>query len=556
MDCTNLARPRLISPTEDHGEYLALSYVWGNSEQAHQTTTSNVSAYERGINPRMLPQTLRDAIRVTHMLGFRSLWVDSLCILQDSPEDKAQEISGMHHIYRNAQLTIMAAGAQSVAAGFLCKRDPLYNDDQYIPDESEPPIPEDVALPFICPPRPATSMGSWDDRSAPQLQVGQMFVADSSTALWRSHSAELWRMSTRAWCLQEYLMSARALIFSPRTLLFKCLAGTRGVGGSLCAMFKEPRLPNTLFLPIPPEVEPGSKEWKDTHTAWLGVVKDYSRRSASVESDKLVACAAIAEQFHRALRSDYLAGLWRSDTLLTNLLWEADKVESSMLGRRHTRPTVYRAPSWSWASLEGIIQQSSLYIMDFEDTQTVALAKVVQCVVTLEDAALPFGRVTGGTLVLRGALIPCRGGRADRYAPACWTVPLPSLEHAQHKQWGLGGVNAEGEDELGDTMNAGDSVDVTLDCDADELPGEMWVVPLVRSVWSGRRVHFSGIVLERIAPLSSSSQAGHQKTRFRRCAYFRKLLMEMETDSEHPLWGPLTQAVMDGECPSMEIEIV
>lgn len=139
MDCTNLARPRLISPTKDHGEYLALSYVWGNSEQAHQTTTSNVSAYERGINPRMLPQTLRDAIRVTHMLGFRSLWVDSLCILQDSPQDKAQEISGMHHIYRNAQLTIMAAGAQSVEAGFLCKRDPLYNDDQYIPDESNLP---------------------------------------------------------------------------------------------------------------------------------------------------------------------------------------------------------------------------------------------------------------------------------------------------------------------------------------------------------------------------------------------------------------------------------
>ncbi|EIW52296.1 HET-domain-containing protein, partial [Trametes versicolor FP-101664 SS1] len=375
VDCTNLARPR--------GEYLALSYVWGNSEQAHQTTTSNVSAYEHGINPRMLPQTLRDAIRVTHMLGFRSLWVDSLCILQDSPEDKAQKINGMHHIYRNAQLTIMAAGAQSVDEGFLCRRDPLYNDDQYIADESEPPIPEDVALPFICPPRPATSMG---------------------TALWRSHGAELWRMSTRAWCLQEYLMSARALIFSPRTLLFKCLAGTRGVGGSLCAMFKEPRLPNTLFLPIPPEVEPGSKEWKDTHTAWLGVVKDYSRRSASVESDKLVACAAIAEQFHRALRSDYLAGLWRSDTLLTNLLWEDDKVESSMLGRRHTRPTVYRAPSWSWASLDGVIQQSNLYTMDFEDTQTVALAKVVECVVTLEDAALPFGRVTGGTLVLRGAL--------------------------------------------------------------------------------------------------------------------------------------------------------
>lgn len=62
----------------------------------------------------------------------------------------------------------------------------------------------------------------------------------------------------------------------------------------------------------------------------MEVVYDYTRRTASDESDKLVACAAVAEQFHLLLGSEYLAGLWRSDTtLLTQLLWRVFVGESS-----------------------------------------------------------------------------------------------------------------------------------------------------------------------------------------------------------------------------------
>ncbi len=71
VDCTDLARPRLVSTMNgEQGEYLALSYVWGG-DQIHKTTKSNISTYEQGISPSLLPATIRDAIRVTHMLGFR-----------------------------------------------------------------------------------------------------------------------------------------------------------------------------------------------------------------------------------------------------------------------------------------------------------------------------------------------------------------------------------------------------------------------------------------------------------------------------------------------------
>ncbi len=82
--------------------------------------------------------------------------------------------------------------------------------------------------------------------------------------------------------------------------------------------------------------------------AWIDIVEDYSLRMASDESDKLVACAAIAEQFHRVLRCDYLAGLWRSHTLLIHLLWHANTNETDsgpiQVGYQYyARPTVYSA---------------------------------------------------------------------------------------------------------------------------------------------------------------------------------------------------------------------
>jgi hypothetical protein len=67
----------------------------------------------------MLPQTIQDAISVTHRLGIRYLWVDALCIIQDNPIDKSTEINAVGANYKNATLTISAASAASVELGFL-----------------------------------------------------------------------------------------------------------------------------------------------------------------------------------------------------------------------------------------------------------------------------------------------------------------------------------------------------------------------------------------------------------------------------------------------------
>lgn len=348
---------------------------------------------------------------------------------------------------------------------------------------------------------------------------------------------ELGRMSTRAWCMQEYLMSPRALIFTPTSLLFRCLTTTQAVGDSFCHIYNEPRIPRSLFLPMTaPAAEPGSKEWKDMHTAWMTVVEDYTRRAAGYESDKLVACAAIAEQFQGALRCEYLAGLWRSDALLVHLLWMARTQQDDSPASRHTRPAEYRAPSWSWAAIDGPVvseQGQSLNSGDFAEPRTVALAEVVDCWVIPKNPALPFGQVKDGALSLRGTLIPCSGGPRAESIYGKWCVPLPSFEKAWHRKGGLGDkLSSDEEDTEVYSPNPRDGAMFIMDCNVDELPRSMWLVPFEWSTDSDGHRWVHGVVLD-LAPLSRiSSGPAPQKTRFWRIGYF---LDRVEANSEHAL---------------------
>jgi len=87
------------------GHYVALSYCWGGP-QTFATTASTLAEKIAGFNIDELPQTLKDAGQVTQNLGFQYLWIDSQCIIQDSPEDKGHEVSRMADIYKGAYVTV------------------------------------------------------------------------------------------------------------------------------------------------------------------------------------------------------------------------------------------------------------------------------------------------------------------------------------------------------------------------------------------------------------------------------------------------------------------
>ena len=92
--------------------YVALSYVWG-SKKNYTTNIFNIRIHQQqGSLEKFLdeiPRVIRDAIDLVRRLGLRYLWVDSLCIVQNSKRSWNLNSRVMNLIYGNAFLTIRAA---------------------------------------------------------------------------------------------------------------------------------------------------------------------------------------------------------------------------------------------------------------------------------------------------------------------------------------------------------------------------------------------------------------------------------------------------------------
>ena len=94
--------------------YLTLSHCWGVLDQTMLTLDKEV-AYQERIAISTLSTTVQDAIQVTRRLGVRYLWVDTLCIVQDSRPDQERESALMDLIYTNSLCIIASVDAEDAS---------------------------------------------------------------------------------------------------------------------------------------------------------------------------------------------------------------------------------------------------------------------------------------------------------------------------------------------------------------------------------------------------------------------------------------------------------
>ncbi|KAI0629762.1 heterokaryon incompatibility protein-domain-containing protein [Trametes polyzona] len=494
VDCADPRSPLLVQTAGRAGieAYVALSYVWGVQTPSYRTTTENLPGRINGAPLTGLPRTVQDAIRVTHALGFRYLWVDGLCIVQDSPEDSYLEIKHMHRIYRYAALTIIAASASSVDEGFLQER-------------TEPPtlVPMHT-LPFICPGRP-------DNLASTALtgtrQLGIIHVKQKSRFVEDAPAPE--PVDYRAWCSQELLMSPRSLIFTHTGLLFRCRTTSVNVCGAVHDNLFDPRpLHHELFQPNP-STDPGPELRTFLWRAWWQTVHSYGRRSTSCPNDRLAVCGGVAEEFGRVLHTNYLAGLWR-DSLPRDLLWYKDRRTV-----RLPRPA-YRAPSWSWAALDGQIGLPHP-IWSLPEEGGDEFAKVVACSVRLEKEALPFGQVTGGSLVLCVPLIRCAWGDVDEDGER--RVLLQTAEQAKEGKHG----SSDEDCTIGDHELCGWGL---IDSEADATVTPLWAAPILRDEDGDPHFLILALATPEQAARGTESDAG--RTVYQRVGHFYTLQSVME----------------------------
>jgi hypothetical protein len=364
-------------------KFVALSYRWPKipSIRLLKSTEPN---FRRGQQIFALPQLFQDAMKVAVFLGVRYIWIDALCIIQDSPDDWSYESVRMTNVYANSYCTIAAAASADPNDSLFKERSP-----------------EDI-LPGIA--ECNTTQGS-----VPILGTFAILERDS----WhREFEASV--LQLRGWCLQERILAPRTIHFATRQLLWEC--GALLQNETFRDKFPYPRPASTIRIPSMWHLDQNDSDILASGVAfreWSNIIKSYSRCALTEANDKLVAISGLASFFHKRTNDTYLAGMWRYN-LLDYLLWMSapfptanDRMETLLdlilLRHRGDEPArSYIAPSWSWAS-----HHKGVYF-SFSNADSFPFATLLDAQVTTIDGGT-FSRITDGFVYIQGPFFSTSG---------------------------------------------------------------------------------------------------------------------------------------------------
>ena len=303
------------SISSDSGiQYVALSYCWGLTPTL-KLEKSTRQALSSGVAIEILPRTMQDAINFTRNINLDWLWVDSLCIIQDSQEDWNREALTMRQVYQDSFLTVAALGAASNDEGLFALRDPLLYSACFL----------------------------FQTEQGENIYGGQ----DSTIGL----VLDAWPLHQRSWVMQERVLASRTLNFGPY-LIWQCqekLADEYNIiarsgnkmGFKLNERFSDIVLGGGTY-------NMSSTERDEAILGiWTGIASDYTSGILTVATDRLIAISGIISAIHRRTGWTNLAGLWKP-FLWKQVLWEKafDAVPESR------EPTGLQ-PSWSWTAITG-----------------------------------------------------------------------------------------------------------------------------------------------------------------------------------------------------------
>ncbi|KAM0254702.1 hypothetical protein ACHAQJ_006483 [Trichoderma viride] len=367
-----VAIPRVFVSQGAKANYIALSHCWGGRIESI-LTTNTYEDYQKALPISEIPANFKDAFRIAKELGIQYVWIDSLCIIQDSKEDWQIESSKMGWVYLNATLTVSALVSANSAMGVL------KNNKNRFPGA----------------PKPAR-LRIYEDK----LKDGEVEVE------WKSQDEEnLGRLlgiecalTSRGWTLQEYILSPRNLLYGGRQIYWRCpsrvISADNTPEGN---QFPEKKYQNALqviysaILAKPPQVKPDIKAILEDY---YELVETYSARQLTYGSDKFAAFSGIAQMIHPAIGGQYLAGSW-TDDFKHGLLWYAE-----LASCRHIES--HGAPSWSWMVTDAPILFSKMGIYETTpyDVKISGFDGIPQ------DTAELFGQAKSVSVTVEGLAMP------------------------------------------------------------------------------------------------------------------------------------------------------
>lgn len=371
--------------------YVTLSYCWGTKppSQIYRLLKSTEANMRTKRPVSTLPKTFRHAMEIAGRLGVQHIWIDRLCIFQDSREDFQKEASSMADVYKNALLNIAALSAEDDEGGCFFQRDPSR----------------------VAPLMVHLRLGSNDIPTA--------YVPQGEHDAWTLNFADQPLLS-RGWVLQERLLAPRVLYFGREQVFWECkfaaCCKTRpqdifasywkwnswdktNKSEALENPYRWKRLIGVGLKTRAPE------RYSQLLNDWTSIVELYSTFALTISSDKLVALSGLVDDMRRRLEKvtpgthRFIAGHWE-EMLPACLAFHVVGPTS--------RANEYRAPTWSWACLDGKVKWPSI-----------TNQKILTSVVSINEESTASVTKSGGVkhvrLTLKGPLARARVGPPEGY---------------------------------------------------------------------------------------------------------------------------------------------
>lgn len=396
--------PHLYETRGARSAFVALSHRWGTKHDGYKsltTTSANFHAHCHGIPLESLPKTFRDAVLITRELGLRFIWIDSLCIIQNSNEDWDFEASRMAQVYNNAYLTLAADLAPHSNVGLFVGtsggqvQGPPVRQFSLVDETGHSrrifvrrnwPVPGQTRAREEGSGAPQTGyltanvhrlltrikLLAFQPRLRGKREDSPERTDTLAKCCYASEASS--QLKQRGWVLQEHLLSRRTVLFTNAELVWECrdrhvcscghtvqATYARDICQTLAA---QPAVPThvagcgTLATPADPD--------RIMLRTWHRIVQDFTSRELTYSRDTLPALSGLARKMPYPA-SDYLAGLWRA-TLASDLIWlnptahlkwqcdDAGRVPDLLDAQGSNGPPTQRlpdryGPTWSWASV-------------------------------------------------------------------------------------------------------------------------------------------------------------------------------------------------------------
>ncbi|KAK1671304.1 hypothetical protein BDP55DRAFT_635951 [Colletotrichum godetiae] len=378
IDISDRDNMLLVEGVTKRSHYIALSHRWIEASKMPRCVSSNIGSLKTNVPWSFLTRNFQDTIVFIkdfaswyakghpHEEPIRYVWIDSLCIVQDSVADWDAESKLMCSVYEGALLTVAAAAGPD---GCFAEAERVYKGF-------------DVTNPHRQNPRLLLRKRLPDHENECEMAEREHVIQQKSL-----RPPSRLDLMTRGWVMQERLLSRRFVVFAPNEVMWECYEGSQCECGRLSSMTGQLNLkgeegvmsqynqasyryydskraddPNYSFLPMPLKMayyasldDKGEHAARNLRNWWRRLVERYTTLDLTQESDRLPAIMGLAIQYGRRTGQEmesYLAGIWRN-SLPLDLLWHNGNPSMEPISEysKNKGP-----PSWSWASCRGKVR--------------------------------------------------------------------------------------------------------------------------------------------------------------------------------------------------------